>query len=73
MIETKAKCPQKLDKCDAFEHVTGPGALMSLMISRSALHLQREDERVDDVELAQHFIKSHFPQVHQHDVLHVLE
>ena len=32
VIETKAKCPQKLDKCEAFERVREPGALMSLMI-----------------------------------------
>ena len=56
MIETVAKFPQKLYECEALERVRGPGVLMSLMSSRSALHLQHEDERVGDIELAQYFL-----------------
>ena len=34
VIETKAKCPQKLDKCEDFERVRGPSASISSMTSK---------------------------------------
>ena len=48
VIETNAKCPQKLDKCEAFEHVRGPGALMSMMIFSICTSFAMRGCAVDD-------------------------